>query len=119
MPDNTPHEIMETFFGNPAEKLRRPVRGTENDPRVELLIGLVLDLFLEVEALRATMLSTGAGAAGKDSAYGRAYRDTAYLTHNSCGLSSGEEKLFALFYHAGGMGRAWRESLMLRRPAPL
>jgi hypothetical protein len=93
------------------------------DPRTEALVAVVLDLLMEVEALRAAVVTVSGEASGKDSAYGRAYRSTAYLTHNASGPSSGLDKLLALFYPAeaetdsgGSTGRrAWRERLMLHR----
>jgi hypothetical protein len=85
----------------------------------------VLDLLMEVEALRAVHLASNGGAPSKDSAYGSAYRDTAYLTHNARGPSSGLDKLLSLFYPTEsekergtprpGHQRTWRECLILRR----
>ena len=59
---------------------------------------MVFDLLLEVEALRTVVSASKLGVGGKDSAYGRAYRQAAYLTHNACGPSSGLEKPCFLFY---------------------
>ena len=54
---------------------------------------------MEVEALRSACLeSTEGGPIAKDSAYRQAYRETALLTHNSAGPSSGVAKLLARFY---------------------
>jgi hypothetical protein len=117
MHDRTQQEIVQTLF------MPSGSGGTERDPRVEVLAGMVLDLLLEVEALRKVVAASALGAGGKDSAYGRAYQETAYLTHNATGPSSGLEKLLALFYprlaQAEGQGgqerRTWRECLLMRR----
>ena len=117
MLDKTRLEIVRAFF-MPSDQ-----KGVAADPRTEVLVALVFDLLLEVEALRAALLSSDAGTAGKASAYARAYQDTAYLTHNACGPSSGLEKLLALYYpqaaesddQTWGERRTWRECLFLRR----
>jgi hypothetical protein len=88
-----------------------------------VLVAIVFDLLMEVEALRKAVLASKLGVGGKASAYGRAYEETAYLTHNACGPSSGLEKLLALFYprvaEEDGQSwqgrRTWRECLLLRR----
>ena len=70
---------------------------------------VVLDLMMEVEALReaATMGST----------YRDAYRDTGLLTHNNSGPSDGLDKLLDCFYPPDetSEGYRWRETLMMRR----
>ncbi|HZM16481.1 MAG TPA: hypothetical protein VFE28_10795 [Candidatus Krumholzibacteria bacterium] len=113
-------EIVRALF-IPREKKRK---GPDPDPRVDVLVRMVFDLQMEVEALRAAQLASNIGAAGSpDSAYGRAYRDTAYLTHDSSGPSSGLDKLLRLFYPSkaseelgfSGSPRTWRECLMLHR----
>lgn len=117
MLDKTQREIVQALF-MPAN-----TKGAEGDPRIEVLVAMVFDLLMEVEALRKVVSASKLGVGGKDSAYGRAYRETAYLTHNACGLSSGLEKLLALFYprQAEEEGpswrerRTWRECLLLRR----
>jgi hypothetical protein len=86
------------------------------DPRTEVLVTLLRDVLMEVEALREAMLQSDAGSGGKRSAYARVYRETALLTHNSAGPSSGLDKLLARFYPPESKeGRIWREALMLRR----
>ena len=82
------------------------------DPRIDVLVALAFDLLLEVEALRAAQLASNSGAPSTDSAYARAYLDTAYLRHNAAGASSGLEKLIGRFY---GTQRTWRECVMLLR----
>jgi hypothetical protein len=117
MMDKTQHEIARTLFIGTVKKSRGP------DPRVDALVAMVFDLLMEVEALRRAQLASNTGARGTDSAYGRAYRDTAYLTHNASGPSSGLEKLLALFYpaetqndtRASGQQRTWRDCVMLQR----
>lgn len=120
MLEKTLREIVETLFFPPDNKhwWRRERRMEDwTDSKIQILVAMILDLLMEVEALRAALLATDAGATGKDSAYGRVYRSTAYLTHNSCGTSAGLEKLLALFYpdKVQANRRTWRESLMLRR----
>jgi hypothetical protein len=103
--------------------------------RLGTLVTLVLDLLMEVEALREALMRLEAGTHAADrsdgcestcrgliqlcgkSAYGRAYLDTAYLTHNNAGPSGGLDKLLAKFYPLGSdeAGRTWRESLLLDR----
>jgi hypothetical protein len=84
--------------------------------RLGTLVTLVLDLLMEVEALREALLRLEAGTRATDrrdgcelacrgpiqscgeSSYGRAYLYTAYLTHNNGGPSGGLDKLLAKFY---------------------
>jgi hypothetical protein len=77
--------------------------------RVEALTTIVLDLLAEVEALRQALAA--------QPAYRDAYREALLLTHNSAGPSSGWEKLLDRYYprQASVDGRAWRETLMMRR----
>jgi len=117
VPDRTQREIIRTLFLGPEEGA--PAR----DPRTDVLVAMVLDLVMEVEALRAAQLASNSGSHGPDSAYARAYRDTAYLTHNASGPSFGVEKLLSRFYPAEAeedavlprRRRTWRECLMLLR----
>lgn len=101
----------------------------------ETLERLVLDLMMEIEALRSfviklsTLVSDSpdsesaldespASVSGSHSIYGRAYLEAAWLTHWSAGPSSGMDKLLELFYGntspSQGAGR-WREVAMLVR----
>jgi hypothetical protein len=108
--------------------------GYEGDPdtRAKMLGRVVLDLLMEVEALRRAVkdLSDRAGAAdaGDDAlsgprhgvssprtAYAAAYLDTAWLTHWSAGPSGGWEKLLAEYYSWDSRLPEWRECLMLER----
>jgi hypothetical protein len=77
--------------------------------RVEALTTLVVDLLAEVEALRQAQVT--------QPAYRDAYRDVSLLTHDSTGPSSGWDKLLDRYYprEPSPDGRAWRESLMMRR----
>jgi hypothetical protein len=117
MLDKTPREVLQALFMPASSK------GAERDPRIEVLVAMVLDLLVEIEALRTVVSASKLGVGGKESAYGRAYQQTAYLTHNACGPSSGMEKLLALFYppQAEGEERSWyqpmtwRECLQMRR----
>ena len=99
--------------------------------RTEALTRLVIDLMVEIEALRAALVQSQVGGAGKPvhggydipchdetladgkGAYAAAYVDAAYVLHNSAGPSGGVEKLLARFYPAGAAEP--REALMLRR----
>ena len=117
MLDKTQHEILQALFMPASNK------AAHADPRIEVLVALVFDLMMEVEALRKVVSASKLGVGGKDSAYGRAYEETAYLTHNACGPSSGLEKLLALFYprvaeeedQSWRQRRTWREGLLLQR----
>ena len=116
MLDKTQHEILQGLFVSAT-------KGEKGDPRIEALVAMVFDLLIEVEALRKVVLASKLGVGGKTSAYGRAYEETVYLSHNACGPSSGLEKLLALFYpqkaEKDGQSwperRTWRECLLLRR----
>ena len=102
--------------------------------RIDVLAALVLDLFMEVEALRRFAVTLDEQRSGRlecprqsghneltlsrdKSAYQIAYVDTAYVTHNNAGPSGGLDKLLTEFYPAAAdeMGRAWREALLLER----
>jgi hypothetical protein len=103
MADMTATALIQSLFDRPsaghAELLRR----------VDALTRVVLDLLLEVEALRE------AQTANRN--YRDAYRATCLLTHNSAGPSSGWEKLIECYYpyDKTADGRVWRESIMMRR----
>ncbi len=99
--------------------------------RVAVLAQVVIDLLVEVEALRDALARTKAGGAARPAhggydipctdaeltegkaAYPAAYVDAAFVPHNGAGPSSGLEKLLARFYPADGA--APRETLMLDR----
>lgn len=98
--------------------------------RIAVLTQIVIDLLVEVEALRETVLRlhpVDGGApvhAGYDfpcddsltedkAAYPAAYADAAFTLHNAAGPSSGVQKLLGRFYPENGA--APREALMLRR----
>lgn len=92
------------------------------DPRTDILVTTALQLMMEVEALRQALINLEGKSVGGASAYGRAYRDTAYLTHNNAGPSSGLEKLVARFESSEAelppgesQPRVWEETPMLRR----
>jgi hypothetical protein len=77
------------------------LRGAPPEPietlqvRIDHLAGLVVQLLIEVEALRRTHLDEAheRGVVPKDSAYGRAYRAVTELSHNSAGVTSGLDKV--------------------------
>jgi hypothetical protein len=91
MIDKTLNEIRDAFFKSASKRWLA-------DPRTEVLFAMVCDLLMEVEALRETLLRSNTGSGRKESAYARAYREIALLTHNSAGPSSGLDKLLARFY---------------------
>src|SRR5687768_10658238 len=102
---------------------------------MEVLAALVMDLFVEMEALREAVmrlegvsLDARAGSylehvhpalalAYVGPVYQKAYLVTAFDTHNNSGPSGGLDKLLARFYPpaADEAGRAWRECLLLAR----
>ena len=92
--------------------------------KVSILTHLVFELLREVEALREAQIREiqAEGITPKDSPYGTAYLDTALLTHNAAGVTTGVEKL--LFRWLGDesvlipknyIGSVLREILMLKR----
>jgi hypothetical protein len=117
-------EIFSSIFAGPNTKASVEVLGT-----------LVLDLFMEVEALREALIRIEERKCGtqvgdddkfklnhqivswEKSLYHKAYVETAYETHNNGGPSGGLDKLLARFYPmvADEMGRTWRECLLLER----
>jgi hypothetical protein len=98
---------------------------SSTDVRVRVLTRMLLDLFVEVEALRTAVSGAGGPAvhgidpsllAGKSS-YQTAYLNTVYLSHNAAGPSSGLEKVLVRFYPSSGQVApdTLRESSVLRR----
>ena len=103
--------------------------------QVRVLVSLVLDLFMEVEAMREALINIDTrvvdSSSGDDfqldyhnsilsfgkSNYQKAYLDAAYETHNNEGPYGGLDKLLARFYpsSADDLGRTWRECLLLER----
>lgn len=85
-----------------------------NDPRVDALLRLTIDLLAEVEALRATVIAVlGEATRPKEHPYVRAYAETGLLTHAADG-TDGLERLLARFYpERAGIGQ--RELVLLRR----
>jgi|GEM_PF-2467835 len=74
------------------------------EDRIEALTELVIALLMEVEALRSVHLEAcrQTNVSAKDSLYGKAYYETALLTHNSAGPSGGIEKLFSRYVGYSG-----------------
>lgn len=117
-------DLMSTLFAKP-----------DSCARMEVLAALLMDLFVEVEALREVVMrlegfppdgradiNFGRGCsrlilAPRKTVYQKAYLETAFETHNNGGPSGGLDKLLARFYppEADQMGRAWRECLLLAR----
>lgn len=87
------------------------------DERNITLISMVSDLLVEVEALREAVIRLSASAGRDPSSYRDAYRETALLSHDSAGPSTGVDKILALFYPdpSEADGRPLREIVMLRR----
>jgi len=98
--------------------------------QVNILVSLILDLFMEVEALREalikidnSLLEPAEEPEGRSilnlakSTYQRAYLDAAFEIHNNEGAYGGLDKLLAKFYpsSADDLGRTWRECLLLER----
>jgi hypothetical protein len=75
----------------------------------------LFDLHLEVEAIRMTLLNSSLGAGGAGSAYAVAYREAAFLTHDSTGPISGHDKLMALYQPPASEQGQWRECLFMQR----
>jgi hypothetical protein len=117
-------DIVSTLFAKP-----------DLDARIEVLVTLLMDLFVEVEALRESVIRLDGVIPGarpvtgieidysglvfpcRKSIYQKAYLETAYETHNNGGPSGGLDKLLARFYPpaADDMGRTWRECVLLDR----
>jgi hypothetical protein len=106
------------------------------DQRLETLERIVLDLMMEIEALRSAMIQRRsldvaidsdrvldepvAGVSPPHTAYGEAYLKTAWLSHWSAGPTCGLDKLIEQFYGDEYRGEnwdaiRWREMLMLCR----
>jgi hypothetical protein len=87
--------------------------------KIDALTQLVQTLLMEVEALRAAAIEDGRapGTSSQATAYARAYRRTALLSHNAAGPSTGIEKLLARWISPETTcnGIAVPEILMLRR----
>lgn len=108
---------------------------SDMNTREEVLVTLMLDLLMEVQALRESVIQideqTSSTRVHSDcevgyngqilswgkSPYQKAYLETAYLTHHNGGPSGGLDKLLAEFYPSttDDMGRTWRECLFLER----
>lgn len=109
-----------------ADRLAREVMGSEEatplqiaNLRIAFLTELVLDLLVEVEALREGQLEAAEaeGQRGKDTPYGRAWRRVVELSHNAAGPSSGIEKIFRSWSGSAqdAEGGSGRELAMLER----
>ena len=92
---------------------------SSGDARNEALLVVVLDLLMEVEALREALISLSSGTAAATSSTQclAAYRETAFLSHNAAGPTSGLEKIIARFYPKTREvdSRTWREAVLLKR----
>ena len=75
--------------------------------RVAALAHLVIDLLQEVEALRLLAMRSN------PQEYARAYESSAELAHNAAGITTGLEKLIALYCNDRDAGP--REILLLKR----
>jgi hypothetical protein len=116
---------------NHSEIIHALLAARSGNLQVNILVSLILDLFMEVEALREALIkidssllepATDETEGGSilnlaKSTYQRAYLDAAYETHNNEGEYGGLDKLLARFYpsSADDLGRTWRECLLLER----
>jgi len=83
------------------------------DERLTLLQGVVVDLILEIQALRMVMADAGPSLRA---AYAERYRKVAALSHNGASVTTGVEKMLMAFIDADGRGEGeLREEPMLRR----
>ncbi len=109
---------------------------TSSEQRIQVLERVVLDLMMEIEALRMAVIEISnpkstceeqtdvlerspGGVSGKHTPYGKAYLETAWMTHWSADVTCGWDKLVELFYDSNdernqGM-QPMRELIMLRR----
>jgi hypothetical protein len=86
--------------------------------RINLLTEMVVDLILEVEALRAERVASASKTG--DATYAEAYMQTAATAHNAAGVVPSLTKLLIRFYgwqdeSAAMDGRPFRELVLLRR----
>jgi hypothetical protein len=91
---------------DPLARYRRallplPTDATSAEDRALLLQSVVLDLLLEVHALRMTIADAGPELRTR---YADHYRRIALLSHNTAGLVMSSEKLVRAFLD-GGLGR--------------
>ena len=92
--------------------------------RVATLERIVLDVLMEIEALRTAMIAVAspqgpeaedghalngapAGVSGPHTVYGKTYLKTAWLTHWSAGPTCGQDKLLEQFYGNEYNGETW------------
>jgi hypothetical protein len=122
-------ELIHTEIINALLSVRR------GNPQANILVSLILDLFMEVEAMREALIRIDSqifeNSTGDDfelnyqnsilsfgkSTYQRAYLDAAFEIHNNEGQHGGLDKLLSRFYPnaADIHGRSWRECLLLER----
>lgn len=111
---------------NHAEIIHALLAARSGNLQVNILVSLILDLFMEVEALREALIKIESTIleplsddelSARKSTYQRAYLDAAFETHNNEGEYGGLDKLLARFYPsaADDLGRTWRECLLLER----
>ncbi len=125
-------EGIERMELNHAEIIHALLAARSGNLQGNILVSLILDLFMEVEALREALIKIDSRlhepTAGDEfeagsilrlakSTYKRAYLDVAFETHNNEGEYGGLDKLLAKFYpsSADDLGRTWRECLLLER----
>ena len=100
----------------PRPTLRSLITSTVEERNIAL-VGMVSDLLVEVEALREAIIRLSASAGTDPSFYRDAYRETALLSRNGAGPSTGLDKILARFYpgQSEAGGQPLREVVMLRR----
>lgn len=99
---------------SPSRRVTLALEFGAPEERLKMVVEMVLDLLVEVEALRTAVIRLSGDDASQ---YRDAYRDAAFLSHNAAGPSSGREKILRLFYPGSAEPDAWgwRETLLLRR----
>ena len=104
---------------NTAWNMHSALAQGDVEAKVHVLQMLVLDLLREVEALRRTQLEEcqAKGISPKQSPYAHAYRETALLTHDSTGTSTGIRNLLERWEECEGTrhGGSLNELAMLAR----
>ena len=120
---------------NHAEIISSLFAARDQHVHIDVLVSLLLDLFMEVEALREALIKIDGRESAPESGeqfqvdyqssvpsfakstYQKAYLDAAYETHDNGGPSGGLDKLLARFYPTSvdDLGRTWRECLLLER----
>jgi hypothetical protein len=108
-------QFFRSFFSRKKSQTFQASSAPSDSSELAKLRAKVLDLFVEVEALREALLMSPLGYGGARSPYGMAYLKTALLTHHAGGVANGHEKLMHQFYGQAYWGGEWRAFLFMRR----